>query len=370
MQYRRIVAKFGTNLLTAGTERLDLGIMSSLVEQVAHVQQQGVEVIIVSSGAIAAGRHKLGLTKGQRDIPFKQVLASVGQSRLMNAYEQLFGWHDITVAQALLTKADLSDRAGYLNARNTLLTLPELGVVCIVNENDVVAIDEIEEAKFGDNDNLSAMVANLVDADLLLMLTDIAGLYTEDPNKHPSAQLISRVDKIDARIERLAAKSSSPRGTGGMVTKIEAAKLATASGTTVVIANGREPNIIPRAVAGEAVGTLFPTQVSKMESRKRWLLSGLSVRGELMVDEGAALALEEQNKSLLPTGIREVKGEFDRGDAVNILDMQGNRIACGITNYSSQDLAIIKGARSERISTLLGHEYGGEAVHRNNLVVL
>jgi glutamate 5-kinase len=207
--------------------------MSRLAAQVAQLHQQGRELLVVSSGAIAAGRHKLGLAGGLKGTPDKQVLASVGQSRLMNIYEQLFDQHDIVVAQALLTKADLSDRAGYLNARNTLLALLELRVLCIVNENDVVAMDEIQEAKFGDNDNLSAMVANLVDADLLLMLTDIAGLYTADPQHNPDARLIARVDSIDSGIERLAADAPSRLGTGGMATKIEAAKLATASGVTV-----------------------------------------------------------------------------------------------------------------------------------------
>ena len=368
--YHRLVVKLGTNLLTAGTDQLDLGMMTSLVRQMAQVRQQGLELILVSSGAIAAGRHRLGLIKERRGIPFKQVLASVGQSRLMNVYEQLFGQHGITVAQALLTKGDISDRAGYLNARNSLLALMELGAMCIVNENDVVAIDEIQEAKFGDNDNLSAMVANMVDADLLLLVTDAAGLYTANPHRDPGAQLISRVAKIDAEIERLAGDTGSQRGTGGMATKIEAAKLATASGVTVVIADGREPDTILRLVAGEAIGTLFLPRVSRMESRKRWMLSGLSSRGKLMVDAGAATALKEQKGSLLPAGIDGVEGRFGRGDIVNILDTQGKRIGCGISNYSSSDIAIIKGARSDRITDLLGYEYGIEVVHRNNLVVL
>ncbi len=216
LPYRRIVTKFGTSLLTHGSDCLNEDIMSGLVAQVAQLHRQGLELVVVSSGAIASGRHKLGLTGKLKGIPFKQVLASVGQSRLMYIYEQLFSQHNITVAQALLTKADLSDRAGYLNARNTLLALLELGVIGIINENDVVAVDEIQEAKFGDNDNLSAMVANLVDADLLLILTDIGGLYTADPHRDPDARLISQVEKIDSEIERLAAGSHSRLGTGGM----------------------------------------------------------------------------------------------------------------------------------------------------------
>jgi len=370
LSYHRIVAKFGTSLLTGGSDHLNQDIISSLVGQVAQLHQQGLELIVVSSGAIASGRYKLGLTKELRGIPFKQVLASVGQNRLMQVYEQLFNQYDITVAQALLTKADLSDRAGYLNARNTLLALLELRVLCIVNENDVVAVDEIQEAKFGDNDNLSAMVANLIDADLLLILTDTAGLYTADPHRDPDARLISQVETIDSEIEQLAADTASSFSIGGMVTKIEAAKIATDSGVTVVIADGREQDIVLRLVAGKAVGTHFVPTTSKLESRKRWMLSGLSTRGKVVVDSGAALALRKQKRSLLAAGIREVEGDFQRGDIVNIYDPGGVRLGCGITNYSSADIEAIKGVHSGEITTLLGYDYGSEVVHRNNLVVL
>ncbi|MFQ5924584.1 MAG: glutamate 5-kinase, partial [Dehalococcoidia bacterium] len=340
-----------------------------LVGQVARLHHQGLEVIIVSSGAIAAGRQKLGLAKERKDIPFRQVMAAVGQNALMHCYEQLFGWHGITVAQTLLTKADLSDRLGYLNARNTLLALLELGVVPIVNENDVVAVDELEGVTFGDNDNLSGMVTNLVDADLLVLLGDIAGLFSADPAKDESAHLVPRVDKIDEGIERLAGGTRG-RGSGGMGTKIQAARLATASGATVIIADGRERDVLLRLVVGESIGTLFPPATSKMESRKRWMLTGLGARGRLVIDPGAVIALKEQSKSLLPAGIREVEGDFERGDAVNIVDAQGERIACGISNYSSKEIAIIKGARSDKIESLLGYGYGDEVVHKNNLVVL
>jgi len=370
LSYHRIVAKFGTSLLTGGGDHLDRDIMANLVSQVAQLHKQGLEVIIVSSGAIASGRHKLGLTKKIKGIPFKQVLASVGQHRLMSFYEQLFSQYDITVAQALLTKADLLDRAGYLNARNTLLALLELRVLCIVNENDVVAVDELQEARFGDNDNLSAMVANLIDADLLLILTDTAGLYTADPHCDPNARLVSEVERIDSKIERLAADTPSRLGTGGMITKIEAAKLATSSGVTVVIADGREPDIILRLAKGEAIGSRFLPITNKLESRKRWMLSGLSTKGKLVVDSGAALALKKQKRSLLAAGIKSIDGQFQRGDIVNICDPEGSRIGCGITNYSSADIAVIKGAHSNKIDSLLGYDYGSEVVHRNNLVVL
>jgi len=375
MSYQRIVVKFGTSLLTSGTERLDLSVMANLAQQVAQLHRQGKEIIIVSSGAIAAGGQKLKGVQQRKNTPFKQVLASVGQSYLMRTYEQLFSQHNIIIAQALLTKQDLSDRAGYLNARNTLLALAELDIICIVNENDVVALDEIEELKFGDNDNLSAMVANLVDADLLVLLTDIEGLYTADPHYNPEAQLIRRVDKIDAEIERLANDTPERsegfrQGIGGMATKVEAAKLATSSGVSVIIADGREPDILVRIDEGEDVGTFFPSIVNKMESKKRWMLSGLASKGGLVVDRGAVIALKEQNKSLLPAGVIKVDGDFQRGDIVDILDEKGGHIGCGISNYSSADMAVIKGAHSDRIIGLLGHDYGAEAIHRNNMVVL
>ncbi|MBL7126491.1 MAG: glutamate 5-kinase [Dehalococcoidales bacterium] len=365
----RIVVKLGTSLLTGGSDRLAHDMMSSLVDQVARLHQQGVEIVVVSSGAMAAGRQRLDLTRKIKDIPLKQVLCSVGQSRLMHIYEELFGQYDIPIAQALLTKADLSDRSGYLNARNTLLALLQLRVLCIVNENDVVAVDELDEAKFGDNDNLSAMVANLVDADLLLLLTDIAGLHTADPRRDPSAQLITEVKRIDAEIERLADKAGA-LGIGGMVTKIEAARLATASGVTVIIADGREPDIILRLAGGEKAGTRFLPTSSRLESRKRWLLSGLCISGKLVVDSGAALALKKQNRSLLAAGIKEVKGDFDRGDLVDIYDAEGLHLGCGLVNYSSSEVNLIKGAHSDKIATVLGVDFGPEVVHRDNLAVL
>jgi glutamate 5-kinase len=364
------VVKFGTSLLTGSTDHLNQEIMANLVAQVARLHERGMEPVIVSSGAIASGRHKLGLTRKRKDIPFKQVLASVGQSRLMNIYEQLFEQHNITIAQALLTKADLSDRSGYLNARNTLLALLELGVIGIVNENDVVSIDEIQGAKFGDNDNLSAMVANLVDADLLMLLSDIAGLYTADPHHDPNARLIPEVAKIDASIEDMVSGTADSLGTGGMITKIQAARLATASGVHVVIADGRETDVILRLASGEAVGTHFLPTRNKLESRKRWMLSGLCTRGKLFIDTGATLALEKQNRSLLATGIKKGEGTFDRGDIVAIYDTEGTHLGYGITNYSSSDISTIKGAQSGKISALLGFDYGPEVVHRNNLTLL
>ncbi|MDH4299120.1 MAG: glutamate 5-kinase [Dehalococcoidia bacterium] len=370
MTHRRIVAKFGTSLLTSGTDHLDLQVMSSLVEQIARLHSRGKEIVIISSGAIASGRQKLKKVPERKNTPFRQVLASVGQGHLMYTYEQLFGQYAINVAQALLTKRDLCDRSGYLNARNTLLALIELGIICIVNENDVVAVDEIEELRFGDNDNLSAMVANLVDADILVMLTDIGGLYTADPHCNSEAQLIRRVDKIDAEIRRMACAAAGRQGTGGMATKVEAARLATCSGVNVVIADGREPDILVRISQSEAIGTLFPAQVNKMESRKRWMLSGLASKGKVTVDKGAASALKEHNKSLLPAGVVKAEGKFQRGDIVDILDDKGRQIGYGIANYGSSDLASIGGKHSDTIGGLLGYDYGDEVIHRNNMVIM
>jgi glutamate 5-kinase len=369
--YRRIVAKFGTNLLTAGTDQLDAATMSSLVAQVVRIMDEGREVLIVTSGAIAAGRQRLALSdERRRDIPFRQVLASVGQAHLMRQYDRLFAARGRVVGQTLLSKRDLTDRIGYLNARNTLLGLLEVGVVPIVNENDAVAIDEIAGAKIGDNDNLSALVANLIDADLLVLLTDTGGLYTADPRTHSAAKLIERVDRVTPEIEAIAGGSESMRGTGGMITKLEAARLATGGGSDVFIADGRERDALYRLASGEHVGTMLPARKSRVESRKRWMLSGLATKGAIVVDAGAAKALTERSKSLLPAGVRDVHGPFKRGDTVNIVLPDGHAIACGITNYDDRDLAVIRGLRSDRIESVLGHQYGSEVVHRNNLVVL
>lgn len=371
LKYRRIVVKLGTRLLTGGSKQhLDMEVMSNITRQIAELNRQGAQVVIVSSGAVAAGRHKLGIEGAVKGIPYKQVLASVGQSRLMNVYEQLFDYHHITIAQALLTKSDIAERSGYLNTRNTLIALMELGVICIVNENDVVSADEIKENKFGENDILSAMVANLIDADLLMILSDTGGLYSADPKLDPKAQLIPLVKKIDANIKRLCTDSLSGGGTGGMITKVEAAKLATSSGVRVVIAAGKEEDVILKLAAGEATGTEFPPSRTHIESRRRWMISGLCTKGKLMVDPGAASALNNQNRSLLAAGIKNAEGKFGRGDIVAIYDTDGTQIGCGIVNYSSNDINAIKGAQSGKIAGLVSTDYGPEVVHRNNLALL
>lgn len=370
LAYNRIVVKAGTNVLTGGGDSLNEEIIASIVRQIASVRGLGAEVLIVSSGAIAAGVNILGVGRQGNDVPFRQVLAAIGQSRLMHVYEKLFEPHEIIVAQALLSRGDINDREGYLNVRNTLLSLIELKVVPIINENDVVAVEEIGHDVFGDNDSLSALVANLVDADLLVMLSDIDGLHTSDPHQDPSAELIPVVEKVDGGIESLAGSSHSIKSRGGMRAKLEAAKLATASGISVALANGMVADVVSRLVAGESVGTLFLPTSSKMESRKRWMLSGLSNRGLIVVDNGAAEAIRAGNRSLLPAGVSSVDGEFQRGDIVLVVDQQGEKIACGISSYAASDVIVIKGLRSDAIYKVLGHQYGQEILHRNNMVLL
>jgi glutamate 5-kinase len=367
-RYKRIVVKLGTNLITR-EDRLDMETIGRIVAQVAELRRQGVEVIVVTSGAVAAGRSRLGVTRRRRDIPFRQVLASVGQGQLMQAYDTLFSQHEIVVAQALLTRRDLSDRLSYLNARNTLLALLNYKVVPVVNENDAVAVEELAESRIGENDTLAALTANLVDADLLVLLMTRAGLYTADPSLYPDAELVSRVEVIDATVEAYAGKSETG-GSGGMITKLQAARLSTSSGTDVVIASGREPDVLLRLVQGEALGTLFPAAGDRIESRKRWILSGLSVRGSLVVDDGAERALRERKTSLLPAGVKEVCGSFARGETIEVVTASGKRLASGIANYASNEMDVIKGAKSTEIATLLGHDYGAEAVHRDNLVLV
>ena len=371
LEYPRIVVKAGTGLLTGGTDRLDLDVMAALVDQVARLHGEGHEVLLVTSGAIAAGRHALGSHQEHRGIPHRQVQAAVGQSRLMHTYQELFARHDLIVAQALLTRTDIADRQGYLHIRDSLLALLDMRVLPIINENDVVGVEEISEEAFGDNDTLSALVSNLVDADLLAILTDTDGLYTADPDVDTEARLIPRVEKIDQAIMDLAASEKIDAWSrGGMTSKLEAARLATGWGITVVIAKGTAPDVLLDVVSGQPRGTLFAPTASKMESRRRWLLSGLSTKGELRVDQGAASALRSQHRSLLPAGVQEVRGDFARHDVVLVVDSEGQRIACGITNYSSKEVAAIKGLRSDRIQQALGYQYGDEVVHRNNLAVL
>lgn len=364
---RRVVVKLGTSVLTAGTDRLHRPRIVELVRQLAMLRERGLAPVLVTSGAVLAGWEQLGFPPRRRNIPDKQLLAAVGQGRLMHLYAQLADLYGLPVAQTLLTRDDLRDRRRYLNARNTLLGCIERGVLPIVNENDVVAIDEI---RVGDNDTLSALVANLIDADLLLICTDIAGLYTADPRHNPNATLISEVPIIDERIWSLAGAAGSHRGTGGMYTKIQAASIATQSGTSMVIAAGDEPDVVLRAAAGESMGTYFPAKTTRLESRKRWILAETVRHSRIVVDAGAAVALRQSGRSLLPPGIIAVDGAFERGQTVRIFAPDGQEIARGLTQYGASALALIQGHQSHEIEVRLGYVYGPEVVHRDDMVVL
>ena len=378
LRYRRVVVKAGTSVLTSDSEPrgLNTTVVADLVRQICKLKDLGAEVLLVTSGAIAAGRqalHKAGPNPGreqpERDITSRQVLAAVGQSRLMHTYQQLFDSMGFQVAQTLLTINDLSDRQSYLNLGNTLTGLLELGVIPILNENDVVAVDEIGEV-FGDNDRLSALVANLVDADILVILTDTDGLYTGDPNHDSTATLVPLVNEVNETIEHLAGKELNPWARGGMTTKLEAARLVTSSGMTMVMCRGTAQDAVLKAARGEPIGTLFRPAEEKLEARKRWMLGAISHKGMVKIDAGASRAVRESNRSLLPAGIQGVEGEFRRGDIIFIVNPDGQRIACGIANYRSGDISQIQGVQSGQIPSILGYHYGEEVVHRNNLVLL
>jgi glutamate 5-kinase len=370
VRYRRIVAKFGTSLLTAGSDRLDLVAMAQLVGQVARLREAGAQVVVVSSGARAAGRHRLARRLPEDYRPSRQAIASVGQGHLMQSWDELFEWHDTIVAQVLLTRRDLSDRLGWLNARNTFRDLLEMGTVPVVNENDAVALDEVLASRIGENDSLAAYVANLVDADLLVILTDVDGFYDDDPRTNPAATLVPRVERVDVVAESAAKGVGSFAGSGGMLSKLRAANMAAQSGVDVVVANGHRPGVLVDAAEGREPGTFFPAIGDRLESRKRWLLANIARSGHIVVDDGAVNALRGQGRSLLPAGVTAVFGSFGRGDTVEVRGAGGSLAAAGTTNYDSADLARIRGLRSDRIAATLGYAYGDEVIHRDNLVLL
>ncbi|HJS29270.1 MAG TPA: glutamate 5-kinase [Anaerolineales bacterium] len=365
-QHKRIVVKLGTSTLTGGTQFLSQSHMVDLVRQMCELRRQGYEVLLVTSGAIAVGRAELGFPDLPKDIPAKQMLAAVGQPRLMDIWGKLFAIYQITVAQVLLTRGDLSSRSHYLNARNTLLALISHGAIPIVNENDTVATEEI---RVGDNDNLSALVANLVDADLLLLLTDQDGLFQTDPRLDPEAELVRSVDgpEIEESLWN-AAGGGGKYGVGGMVTKLEAADLARRSGVEVVIANGSTPDILLRVTHQEPVGTRFSATTTAVESRKRYILSG-GQAGRLVVDAGAVTALQKGG-SLLPAGVTEVVGQFQRGATLGVWSQNGEEIARGIVNYDHKACERLRGKRSSEIEAVAGYFYGDELIHRSDLVLL
>ena len=363
--------KAGTALLTGGGEHIDIEVMAALVGQIARLHSRGSEMLLVSSGAVAAGRRVLGVSNEGSNLPLKQALAAVGQGHLMHTYEQLFSWQRIPIAQGLISQRDISDRLGYINIRNALTELARRRVVPIINENDVVAIEELSGEVFGDNDRLSALVANLVDADLLIIVGSVDGLYTADPSIDPDARLIPLVERLkDTEVQSLGGPSLDALGRGGMRTKLQAAQMATNSGVDVFIANGRTPNVIERIAEGEHLGTFFSKRVGSVESRKRWMLSGLSIKGEIGIDDGAVRVLRRRHGSLLPAGITQANGMFGRGDLVSIVSAKSVQVGLGITNYSASEVAAIKGKHSRHIADILGVTYGDEVVHRNNMVIV
>lgn len=364
---KRVVVKVGTSTLTHQTGKLNLWRIEKLVRELADLANQGKEMILVSSGAVGAGMDRLGLKEKPKTIPEKQAAAAVGQGILMHTYEKLFGEYGQVAAQVLLTREDSVKRSRYTNSRNTLLSLLQMGVIPIINENDAVAIDEL---KIGDNDTLSAMVASVVDADLLIILSDIEGVYTANPQTHPDATLIPEIHDITPDVEALAGGPGSLRGTGGMYTKIQAAKIAVSSGVTMVIASGARDGVIRDVLSGASVGTLFTSKENRLQVRKRWLAFGARIHGSITVDAGCAKALIAGGSSLLAAGVRAVAGEFEHGNTISVLTEDGREIARGIANYNAEETKRIMGAHTPEIAGLLGYKTYDEIIHRDNMVVL
>jgi glutamate 5-kinase len=364
---KRIVIKIGSRILTDEDGNLDRTWISALASDIAVLRKKGMEVIMVSSGAVAAGRTHIGITERLRTIPQKQAAAAVGQPLLMHEYEEAMRASGYKVAQILLTGEDLADRQRFLNARATLDTLLEFGIIPIINENDTVAVDEI---KFGDNDNLSALVTNLADAGLLVILTDIDGLYDADPRLKTDARLIPLVRSITKEMERSAGGSGSAVGTGGMATKLSAAKKAGKSGAATLILNGRVAGILLQAMEGEDLGTFFLPEARSLSSRKHWIAFTLRPKGKIYVDAGASRVLRQEGRSLLPSGVTRLEGNFERGAGVKVCDTEGIEFARGVTDYGSGELALILGRKSSEIEDILGYRYGDAIIHRDNLVLL
>ncbi|MFN7835569.1 MAG: glutamate 5-kinase [Burkholderiaceae bacterium] len=364
---RRVVIKLGSSLVTNDGRGIDRTALADWSRQIAQLRARQVEVVIVSSGAIAEGMQRLGWRARPHELHELQAAAAVGQMGLAHIYESSFAAHGIVAAQVLLTHADMADRERYLNARSTLLSLLQLNVVPVINENDTVVTDEI---KFGDNDTLAALVTNLIEADVLVILTDQTGLYTADPRKDATATLIAHARAGDPALERMAGGAGSNVGTGGMLTKVLAARRAARSGAHTVIAAGREPDVLLRLAAGEAIGTALIASLGRLAARKQWLADHLKCNGAVTLDDGAARALVADGKSLLPIGVKNVQGRFSRGDVVACFDAVGQEIARGLVNYSADEARRIAGQASSRIETLLGYVDGPELIHRDNLVIL
>ena len=364
-QSRRWVIKIGSALLTNNGKGLDQEAMALWVEQIAALSKKGYEVVLVSSGAVAAGMTRLGWKSRPKAIHEQQAAAAVGQSSLIQAYEQEFQKFSKKTAQVLLDHDDLSSRQRYLNARSTLRTLIDMGIIPIINENDTVVTDEI---RFGDNDTLAALVANLIEADVLCILTDQQGMYDCDPRKNSMAQILFECSALSTQLDEMAS-SGGALGRGGMVSKVRAARLAARSGASTIIVGGKIHNVVPRVANGEIVGTLLYADQQPIAARKQWLAGHMQSRGDLILDDGAVKALRQKGRSLLPVGVREIKGHFTRGEMVVCLDLNGNEVARGLVNYSSDDARKILGQPSSGIEALLGYRDYDELIHRDNLVL-
>lgn len=364
---KRIVVKVGTSTLTHETGKLNLHRIDLLLREIADLKNQGKEMILVSSGAIAAGLGKLGLAQKPDSIPEKQAVAAIGQGVLMHIYEKLFAEYGQVMGQVLLTKENSVQHHQYIHSRNSLLAQLSMGAIPVINENDAVAVDEI---KIGDNDNLSAMVATLVDADALIILSDIEGLYTANPATHPEAELIAEIPEITPEVEAIAGGAGSKLGTGGMMTKIQAAQIAMSAGVTMVIASGSRENVLRDILTGQNIGTVFPARESHLRVRKSWLAFGKRLAGEIVVDAGCAKAMREQGASILPAGVTACAGEFAAGSTVRVLTASQQEIARGIVNFSAGDLQKILGCRTEKLTEILNGDVPTEVIHRDNMVLM
>jgi len=364
---RRIIVKIGSALLTGGGRGLDRAAIADWVRQITELCRQDREVVLVSSGSVAEGMSRLGWKTRPQALHELQAAASVGQMGLVQTYESLFSSHGLHTAQVLLTHDDLSERQRYLNSRSTLMTLLKLGVVPVINENDTVATEEI---RFGDNDTLGALVANSLDADLLIILTDQPGLFERDPSVDPTAQLVHQASINDPALGAMVGESRSGLGRGGMITKLRAGRLAARSGAATVIVGGREENVLTRVVAGELLGTFLVPDLDPLAARKRWLAGRLKLKGSLVLDEGAVRVLKDSGRSLLPVGVAAASGDFGRGDLVACLDGEGREVARGLVNYSAEETRKILRQPSSKIEALLGYVDEPELIHRDNLVLV
>ncbi|MGR8940432.1 MAG: glutamate 5-kinase [Gammaproteobacteria bacterium] len=366
-QVRRVVVKIGSSLLTKGGKGLDQHAIAGWVAQMATLRQRGIDVILVSSGSVAEGMCRLGLRVRPKTLHELQASAAVGQMGLVRVFDDNFQQHGLHAAQVLLTHDDLSDRRRYLNARSTLLTLIDFGVVPVINENDTVATEEI---RFGDNDTLAALVANLVEAEMLIILTDQKGLFTADPSLYPDATLVSEIRANDPTLDQMAGASRSGLGRGGMSTKVRAARLASRSGAATVIAAGVAEEVISRVMTGENLGTYFIPDLEPLLARKRWLAGQLQIKGQLVIDAGAARVLKTNGSSLLAAGVKSVSGRFERGELVSCIDEHGIEIARGLINYGKPEAELIAGKNSAEFEKILGYADDAEMIHRDNLVLI